>query len=203
MNIDNNFFLSLLSSYWKLLVIIAILIIIVKYIYPFLVNKYRHFKYMKLLRLSNIYQIDKLNGFEFEEYLKERFNKLGYKSLTTSKTKDYGADLVLSGKNVIKPVIKLDVSLQMKKPFLKIKKYYTSSDNKIVVQAKRYNSKVGMRAIQEVYTAKKFYKADEAWVITNNYYTDSAKSLAHACNVKILDRNDLMEFIIHKRKTDY
>ena len=53
-----------------------------------------------------------------------------------------------------------------------MKKYYTSSDNKIVVQAKRYNSKVGMSAIQEVYTAKKYYKADEAWVITNNYYTE-------------------------------
>ncbi|MHA4046128.1 topoisomerase DNA-binding C4 zinc finger domain-containing protein [Bacillus cereus] len=44
--------------------------------------------------------------------------------------------------------------------------------------------------------AKSFYKANEAWVITNSTYTSSAKQLARACDVKLLDRSSLQEFIV-------
>lgn len=63
--------------------------------------------------------------------------------------------------------------------------------------AKRYNfrNRVGIEAVQQVYASKAYYKAQEAWVITNSYYTLNAKNLAKACGVKLLDRVELQEFI--------
>jgi hypothetical protein len=37
----------------------------------------------------------------------------------------------------------------------------------------------------------KFYKADEAWVVTNSSFTPSARSLAQANNVRLFDGYDL------------
>ncbi len=62
----------------------------------------------------------------------------GYKVSLTSVTGDYGAGLVLSNNN-----------------------------KKIVMQAKRYKKKVGLKAVQEVVSAKNYYNADECWVVTN------------------------------------
>lgn len=111
--------------------------------------------------------IDKMDGFQFEVYLKALFQKLGYKPEVTRKTGDYGADLVLKGKN------------------------------KIVIQAKRYNqkNKVGISAVQEILGAKEYYKANEAWVITNSTFTPQAIKLAESSNVKLLDREALQKFI--------
>ena|SRR5215472_2028729 len=57
----------------------------------------------------------------------------------------------------------------------------------IVIQAKRYRGSVGNRAIQEVAGAMRYYRADEAWVITTGTFTASAKALAQANNVKLVD----------------
>lgn len=125
-----------------------------------------HYK-KKMLR-SGIKDIDKMSGFEFENYLNYLFAELGYKPQVTKKTCDFGADLVLQG------------------------------PNKIVVQAKRYGYKnnVSLDAIREIFAAQAYYGADEAWVITNSFYTKQAIELAKACNVKLLNRHDLLEFII-------
>ncbi|WP_176521379.1 restriction endonuclease, partial [Priestia megaterium] len=66
-----------------------------------------------------------------------------------------------------------------------------------VIQAKRYGSKnrVSISAVQEVYGAKAYYKANQAWVVTNSYFTKQAKELAAACDVTLVDRADLQKFI--------
>ncbi|HDR8042149.1 TPA: restriction endonuclease [Bacillus cereus] len=117
---------------------------------------------------SGIRDIDQMDGRQFEYFLEALFIKLGYKAAVTNGSHDFGADLIFEGKN------------------------------KIVIQAKRYGfkNKVGIKAIQEIYAAKAFYKANEAWVITNSTYTSSAKQLARACNVKLLDRSSLQEFVV-------
>ncbi|MDA2180092.1 restriction endonuclease [Bacillus cereus] len=117
---------------------------------------------------SGISDIDQMDGRQFEFFLEALFIKLGYKAAVTNGSHDFGADLIFKGKN------------------------------KIVIQAKRYGfkNKVGIKAIQEIYAAKALYKANEAWVITNSTYTSSAKQLARACNVKLLDRSSLQEFIV-------
>lgn len=140
--------------------------IVLYFLVPFFTCFIRNIKYNRLMHQSNIRDIDRMNGFEFEEYLKVLFKKLGYRPEVTRKSGDFGSDVVLKGKN------------------------------KVVIQAKRYNSKVGLKAVQEVYAAQAYYKSDEAWVLTNNYYTKQAKELAESCNVKLLDRTDLMKFIV-------
>ncbi|GFP74814.1 restriction endonuclease [Clostridium fungisolvens] len=110
--------------------------------------------------------IDKLSGEDFEEFLALKFKKLGYKVKLTPTTADYGADLV----------IKKDKS-------------------KIVVQAKRWNSKVGVEAVQQVVASMKYYNADRSMVITNSYFTENAKILAKYNEVELYDRGKLYNIV--------
>nr|WP_277949730.1 restriction endonuclease [Priestia endophytica] len=74
---------------------------------------------------------------------------------------------------------------------------------KVVIQAKRYGRKnrVGISAIQEVYGARAYYKADEVWVITNSFFTKSTRALAEACDVQLFDRKALQELILQVNPT--
>ena len=98
-----------------------------------------------LLLSSDISQIDIMEGYEFEEYLKTLFFYEGFSSETTTKSRDYGADIIL-----------------------------TSQTEKIIVQAKRYSKAVGVKSVQEIMGAVKHYNATGAMVVTNSYFTQSA-----------------------------
>lgn len=108
--------------------------------------------------------IDNLSGIEFESYLFNLFKNLGYEVENTPASNDYGADLIIS-----------------------------KDTERIVVQAKRYNSTVGIAAIQEVIGAKNYYEANKCMVVTNNYFTPNAIELAKANNVELWDRKVLIE----------
>lgn len=105
-------------------------------------------------------KIDKMSGEKFEEYLEYIFRKLDYKVFRTQLSGDYGADLVIEKDGV-----------------------------RTVVQAKRYSANVGLSAVQEVVSAKKYYECKSALVVTNSYYTKSAKELAKVNKVMLYDRN--------------
>lgn len=124
--------------------------------------------YLKKLSSSDIKYIDKMDGHQFEIYLMALFKELGYKSKVTSGSYDFGADLIMKYEN-----------------------------QKISVQAKRfgYKNKVGINAIQEVFTSIPYYKTDKACVITNSFFTKSAYKLAEACNVILINRIDLIKYI--------
>ena len=113
---------------------------------------------------SSIGRIDRMTGAQFEEYLCEHFKKHGYSVKLTPQTNDYGADLVIEKGSV-----------------------------KTVVQAKRYNTKVSNKAIQEIVGAMGYYKANNAMVITNSFFTKNAYALASANGVELWDRNKLIE----------
>lgn len=113
---------------------------------------------------SSIGRIDRMTGAQFEEYLCEHFKKRGYSVKLTPQTNDYGADLVIEKGSV-----------------------------KTVVQAKRYNTKVSNKAIQEIVGAMGYYKANSAMVITNSFFTKNAYALAAANGVELWDRNKLIE----------
>lgn len=115
---------------------------------------------------SGIRDIDYMDGFQFEEYLAYMFRANDYKVQITPERKDFGADLILK-----------------------------QSGKKIAVQAKRHKAKIGIKAVQEIVAAKHYYKADEAWVITNNYFTNSAKELAGSNDVRLLNRSNLIELM--------
>lgn len=108
----------------------------------------------------------KLNGYDFEEYLKNLFKYLGYAVIKTSLSGDQGADLIM-----------------------------TKGGEKIVVQAKKYSEKVSNKAIQEISAAKNHYKADKAIVVTNSSFTKSAIELALTNNVELWDGIKLKDAI--------
>jgi len=116
---------------------------------------------------------NKLNGYEFEEFLKNIFKDLGYIAIQTPLSGDQGADLVMS-----------------------------KDSKKIVVQAKKYTGKVANKAIQEVIAARGYYKADEAIVVTNNFFTESAIELALKCNIELWDGDKLKEITEKLLKTN-
>ncbi|WP_430732671.1 restriction endonuclease [Bacillus pseudomycoides] len=136
-------------------------------IYMFVHRIIQEKRVLKIMAKSGIQYIDKMDGYQFEVYLKALFRELGYRPEVTKRSCDYGVDVVLKGKN------------------------------RIVIQAKRYGVKnrVGIRAVQEVYAGKAYYKADEAWIVTNNAYTKQAEELAKACQVKLIDRFELQKLI--------
>lgn len=125
-------------------------------------------KILKELSKSGIKSIDLMDGFQFEIFLKSLFKQLGYKTEVTKGSHDYGADLIIK-----------------------------KNGEKIVIQAKRYGfkNKVGIDAIQQVYSATPYYKASGSWVITNSMFTKNASVLAKACNVNLIDRHELINFI--------
>ncbi|WP_371400365.1 restriction endonuclease [Bacillus pseudomycoides] len=135
--------------------------------YMFVHRTIQEIRVLKRMAKSDIQFIDKMDGFQFEVYLKALFRELGYRPEVTKRSCDYGVDVILRGRN------------------------------RIVIQAKRYGIKnrVGIRAVQEVYAGKAYYKADEAWIVTNSFYTKQAEELAKACQVKLIDRFELQNLI--------
>lgn len=61
---------------------------------------------------------------------------------------------------------------------------------------KKILKKVGIKAVQEIVSAKNFYNAHRCMVITNNYFTDSAINLAKSNNVKLIDRDKLVAMLL-------
>jgi HJR/Mrr/RecB family endonuclease len=120
-------------------------------------------------------EIDEMDGFKFEKYIKGVFESLGYSVHHTPLSGDQGADLILTSKEGIKTA----------------------------VQVKRYSSKVSNGAVQEVVAAKGFHKCTECMVITNNFFTDSAKQLANANGVDLIDKNELKKLISKALQTVY
>lgn len=121
----------------------------------------------KRILASGIDEVDKMTGKEFEKLLLLLFKNLGYQVSLTSGSQDYGADLILYKDSV-----------------------------KTVVQAKRYKNPVSVKAVQEVSSSLKYYKADKAMVITNNRFTQNACNLARSNSVELWDRKKLIEFMI-------
>jgi restriction system protein len=118
-----------------------------------------------IVRQSRIIDIDRMSGRMFEECLLQLFRSRGWHVYLTPPSGDYGADLVGTDEN----------------------------GQVIVIQAKRYQRTVGVRAVQEVLGGKVHYRASRALVITNNEFTPNARTLARQANVELWDRIRLIE----------
>lgn len=133
-----------------------------------IVQKIKHKKRRNLdnIDIFNISQIDSLTGVEFENLLKSIFEKQGYKVELTKKSHDYGADLVLTKKGKVS-----------------------------VVQAKCYGKNIGIKAIQEIISARRHYRASEMFVATNRYFSKDAVVLASEHDVRLIDRDVLTRLV--------
>lgn len=127
----------------------------------------------RILHFS-IRKIDCMSGIEFETYLSLQLQRMGFEVSTTKASSDYGADLILQ------------------------RKAY-----RIAVQAKRYQGKIGVKAVQEVIGSMAYYKAEKGLVITNSTYTTNAQKLADANDVILWDRDVLVRLIARENMAGY
>ena len=63
------------------------------------------------------------------------------------------------------------------------------------IQCKRYDSPVGIDAVQQVYAGRAYYECHVAMVLTNQYFTGSARKLADKIGVVLWDRDMLEELL--------
>lgn len=104
-----------------------------------------------------------LNGFDFEKYSKKILECNGFNNVYVTKASgDYGADIIAFKDKI-----------------------------KYAIQCKKISSKVGVKAIQEVMASREIYKCHVGAVLTNNYFTPSAKKLAEENKIILWDKDDL------------
>lgn len=133
-------------------------------------KKYKDF--VEKLKVANdkikysLDDIDLMDGQEFENFIAELFSKMGFEAEITKATGDQGIDVIVS-----------------------------KNGTKIGIQAKCYSGTVGNNAVQEVVAGKNYYYLDKAMVITNSFFTDSARQLAQANSIILWDRIILKEKI--------
>ncbi|WP_151795700.1 restriction endonuclease [Acinetobacter soli] len=100
--------------------------------------------------------------YEYEMFISNKFMRLGWTACRTKSSGDQGADIIVDKANY-----------------------------RFVVQCKLYSSPVGNSAVQEITSAKEFYNAIGAVVVTNNTYTKSARQLAESQGVWLLHDSEL------------
>lgn len=177
---------GIFDSFWVFIIPIIITPTLIIPLITFLLRKNKAQKYMNVtnekIKSKSTYEdrgnlldkIDDMSGQEFELLLIEKLLPLdGYTNINgTSYTGDYGVDIIAEKNNI-----------------------------KCAIQCKRFNSKVSVRAIQEIVAGRKHYRCEKAIVITNNYYTKNAKELAFDNKVELLDRDDIIKMIKNTKDT--
>jgi hypothetical protein len=124
------------------------------------------------LRAIQMANIDTMGGLDFELYLQKLLISQGY-SVSMTPRKDYGVDLVAS-----------------------------RSNDKIAIQAKRYNTTVDLSAVNQVVGGMRHYGCNKTMVITNNHFRPSAKTLARSNSCILVDRDTLAEWIVEFQEAD-
>ena len=115
----------------------------------------------------SIVDLDRLNPNLFEASIAALYKKQGFEIYLTPYSNDKGVDVVV-----------------------------LKNGENYLIQVKQTKSLVGNDAIQEVYTAKKYYEVQfkekfNLLTITNNDYSSSAKILAKINDIQLLNRNHL------------
>lgn len=112
-------------------------------------------------------QYDYMTGEDFEVYVAMILQQTGFVNVQLTKgSGDQGVDIIAE-----------------------------KDDMKYAFQCKRYDKPVGNKAVQEVFAGKFFYHCHAAVVVTNNYFTQSAKELANENGVVLWDRDKLNSLI--------
>jgi restriction system protein len=126
----------------------------------------------ELNRLLSI-ELRLLNGQQFEMFLEDVFNTLGYPEVVRTRAAgDQGLDLIVS-----------------------------DGFERIAIQSKLYfDGKVGNDAVQQVFAGMKHYGCNRCAVITNSSYTASAYQLANSTGCRLIDGEQLRLIIAGKER---
>jgi HJR/Mrr/RecB family endonuclease len=109
---------------------------------------------------------DVRSGGEFEEYLTNLFQALGYKAENTKISGDQGIDVLVA-----------------------------RNGKKYGIQAKYYSQPVGNSAVQEVIAGREYFNLSKGIVITNASFTKSAQDLAEKTHIRLIDGEELEKII--------
>lgn len=116
---------------------------------------------------SSVGSIQEMSGLDFEQFLSGQFRDKGFKVTLTKASGDFGADLIVE----------------------------TPSGTRAAVQAKRFKSKVNLKAVQEVVGSVSHYAADFGIVIAASGFFPSAVDLAKTNQVELWDDDKLFRFL--------
>lgn len=100
---------------------------------------------------------------QFELFLQWFFEKQGFKVQRMKKSHDQGADMILE-----------------------------CNDERVVVQVKKQKKTTGNKAVQEVHSARGYYQANRAIVISTSRYSKPARELAKRLDVELWDWKRLL-----------
>lgn len=116
---------------------------------------------------SNDELFDEMEGTEFEEYCAELLEAKGFENVEmTPASHDYGIDIIADKDGI-----------------------------SYAIQCKCYSDPIGIKAIQEAYSGKDYYKAMIGVVMTNQGFTKSAREFADKLNVVLWDGDYVMDLI--------
>ncbi len=110
-------------------------------------------------KIRNSYVLN-LSPYEYEEYIAEELRREGYTEVnTTPKSGDFGADILAR-----------------------------DGDRTVCVQCKRYapGHPVGVKAVQEIYSAKDYYGCNDAYLYTTSDFTTAAMEMANELGVLLV-----------------
>ena len=118
---------------------------------------------------DNPVSYDSMDGHAFEHYCAKLLSKNGYDNVEVTRgSGDQGIDVIAFKDGI-----------------------------KYGIQCKCYSSAIGNKAVQEAFAGKAYYGCHVAVVLTNRYFTESAKELAAANKVVLWDRDKLQSLIAH------
>lgn len=116
----------------------------------------------------------KLNGSDFERLLYKLYEAMGYSVQLSGKPGDQGGDLIA-----------------------------TKNQERILIQAKCWNSSVPNKAVQEAVAARNYYDCNRAAVVTTNSFTREATELAKANGVELIPKDMLQKLLLDYLKESW
>ena len=105
---------------------------------------------------------DEMDPYDYEHLCAEEFKKNKWDAEATQGSSDQGVDVIAK-----------------------------KDTRTLVAQCKRFMKPVGNKAVQEIVAGMKYYEATEGVVIAPNGYTNSAKNLAEANNIKLIHHSEI------------
>jgi restriction system protein len=105
---------------------------------------------------------DDMDPYDYEHLCAEEFKKNKWDAEATQGSSDQGVDVIAK-----------------------------KDARTLVAQCKRFMKPVGNKAVQEIVAGMKYYEATEGVVIAPNGFTNSAKNLAEANNIKLIHHSEI------------
>lgn len=109
-----------------------------------------------------------LDGIDFEHWCAGMLSKQGWKATVSKASGDQGVDVVAK-----------------------------RGGTEVAIQCKRYSAPVGNKAVQEAFAGKQYAQASHACVIATGGFTRSAKELATATGVSLIDAQLISDFSLN------